>query len=172
MQRCLALIAIPCLLSCGGRSDRAFDEKTFIVATLMMTLSEGDISAMAVQRARTPATRAIAREVLHDQRAMFAELAAIAKQRGIAVPRVPEPKRLALRQNLAILPGQVFDRGYLLAVVQDFETMSRELDAARGSGDRALETFARRHASRIARQRKIARQHLDRLGGSPFGFVP
>ena len=93
---------------------------------------------------------------------------AIAQQRQMHLSNAVEPRKVALRENLEILQGQVFDRGYALAMLQDMNAMSAAFQRAAKSNDPALATFATQYLPRIAEQRELAARLLSDLGGSPF----
>lgn len=103
--------------------------------------------------------------------ALRADLASLAQRRNLPAPAGPAEKQVALRENLDILPGQVFDRGYSLAMIQDLTGTISALDAA-ASHDRELGEVGTRHKTSLTEQLKLATAALERVGGSPFGFVP
>jgi len=133
-------------------------------------MSDADLGTIAVRRGYAPETRALAQQMARDNTALHSELVMLARQRGIAPPAAVDERRRALKENLLTLPGQVFDRGFTLAVAQDSAFMLRGFD--RTSSDPALQQLAARYRPLIAQQGKTSTGILDRIGGSPFGYAP
>jgi predicted outer membrane protein len=151
-----------------ARADVPFDAKRFVLATNQSTIAGIDLGLMAARRGRRPETRQLG-SILHRQEGeLRSALLALAQQKQIQVTGVPEPRKVALRENLEMLPGEVFDRGYALAMVQDLDALSASFQQASRSNDRELTTFARQNLPHIREQRARASQLLKQLGGSPF----
>jgi hypothetical protein len=170
----VTLIGTLMVSACGNaRSERtpSFDRTQFLTTALNLTLGGADVSALAARRAHETETRALAARTHAEMSALFNQLAAVARREKVPVPGQVEQKKAALRENLAILPGQVFDRGYLLAVVQDSGALLTLMQRAAAEGG-DLAQLARGAVPTLAARQKTAQQLLDKLGGSPFGFVP
>jgi predicted outer membrane protein len=168
---CIALLAAACSRGEAAK-DPPFDAKAFIATTASLALSDVDVGNLAVRKARLPETKQLAAALGNEQRALLAALALVAQHRGVAMPAVLEDRRAALHQNLSILTGQVFDRAWALAMVQDYDALLRALGDAAHSGDDDLRAFASREQPTIAARRKAAGDLLNRLGGSPFNVAP
>jgi predicted outer membrane protein len=151
-----------------ARADVPFDAKRFVLATNQSAIADVDLGLMAARRGRRPETRQLG-SILHRQEGELRRaLITLAQRRQIAVTDVPEPRKIALRENLEMLPGEVFDRGYALAMVQDLDAMTASFRQASRSGDPELAAFANQNLPHIREQRALAAQLLKRLGGSPF----
>ena len=150
--------------------DPAVVTRNFLVWALQTSMSDADLGTIAARRGYDPETRTLAQQMAHDNAALHSALVILAQQRGIAAPAAVEERRRALKENLLILPGQVFDRGFTLAVAQDSAFMLRGFD--RASSDPAIKQLAARYRPLIAQQRKTSTQILDKIGGSPFGYAP
>lgn len=168
---CIALLAAACSRG-EAANDPPFDAKGFLVTTTSLARSDVDLGGLAVRKARLPETRQLAAALSGEQRALLAALAPIAQRRGIAMPAVLEDRRAALHQNLSILPGQVFDRGWVLAMVQDYDALLRGLADASHSGDEDLRALVGRVQPTVAARRNAAGDLLAKLGGSPFNVAP
>ena len=159
----LTVIATGC-----SRAPATFDAQKFVVTTTQSALADADLGILAARRGRLPETRQLG-SILHRQQLdLQRALAVIAQQKRLGIPTAIEPRKVALRENLEILPGQVFDRGYALAMVQDLNAMSASFEKASRSNDRELAAFAAQNLPRIREQRALASQLLKQLGGSPF----
>jgi hypothetical protein len=167
---CIALLAVACHREAA--KETPFDANGFLLTTANIALSDADLGDQAARKGRLPETRQLGAAVAGEQRALLAALAPLAQKRKISMPAALEDRRAALHQNLSILPGQVFDRGWALAMVQDYDAMLRGLAAASQSGDDELRAFASRVQPGIAARRKAANELLTRLGGTPFNVAP
>lgn len=148
-----------------------FDANAFVATAANIAYSDVDLGDFAARRGRLPQTKQLGAAVAAEQRALLAQLAPIAQRRGIQMPNVLEDRRAALHQNLSILPGQVFDRSWALALVQDYDALSTGLGAAAKSDD-DLRAFSARVQPAVAARRQAVAALLNRLGGSPFNVAP
>ncbi|MEA2336041.1 MAG: putative rane protein [Thermoanaerobaculia bacterium] len=154
----------------GKPQDPSVATRAFLTWALQTSQSDSDLGAIAARRAYVPDTRTLAAQIARDHAALHADLVAIAQQHGITAPRDLEERHRALKENLLTLPGQVFDRGFTLAMAQDSTFMLRGFD--RTSSDPALKQLAAKYRPLIEQQKKVSTQILDRIGGSPFGYAP
>jgi putative membrane protein len=168
----LAALAVGCRHEKPKPQAPSFDAARFIASTLQTSIADTDLGAMAAHRGRLPETRQFGAAMQREQGQLVAALTAMAKRKGVAVPTAVEEKKRALKDNLSILPGQVFDRGYSLAMLQDLNAMIPTFRAAASSGDAEVSAFAKQQLPIITAEQKSAAAVLSRLGGSPFGFVP
>ena len=74
-------------------------------------LAEVELGQIAMQRAARPSVRSFAERMVTDHGRANAELAALAKSKGIAVPTAVEPAQQATRDRLSALNDGDFDRG-------------------------------------------------------------
>jgi putative membrane protein len=151
-----------------ARADVRFDAQKFVLTTNQSTLADVDLGLMAARRGRRPETRQLGAIMHRQEGELRRALLAVAQRKQIQVTDVPEPRKVALRENLDILPGEVFDRGYALAMLQDLDGMSASFEQASRSGDPELAALAKQYLPRIREQRAFAGQLLKQLGGSPF----
>ena len=166
------ILAALLLAACHRRaSGPPFDPNAFIATTANIATSDVDLGDYAGRRARLPETKQLGAAVAAEQRALLGQLAPLAQRRKVAMPAALEDRRAALHQNLSILPGQVFDRSWALAMVQDYDALLAGLGAASRSDD-DVRAFAARVRPVIAARRKALGALLDHLGGSPFNVAP
>jgi predicted outer membrane protein len=172
----LVLIAALITMACGRQEskakppDPAVVTRNFLIWALQTSMSDQELGTLASRRGYESETRALAQKVARDNAALHSELVIIARQHGVGAPAAVDERRRALKENLLILPRQVFDRGFTLAVAQDSAFMLRGFD--RTSSDPAIKQLAARYRPLITQQRKTSTQILDRIGGSPFGYAP
>jgi predicted outer membrane protein len=175
-MRSLALcaLALPLLAACsrGVASDGKFKPEVFVATAVQLGRSDAELGQLAAKRAKVPDVRTFGDTYAADQLRLVPALTAIAARKHIPVPAALQEKQVALRDNLLMLPGQVFDRSYALAMVQDLNTLITAYKAAASSGDPELRAFAAPAIPQLEERRKAANALLDRMGGSPFGFTP
>jgi predicted outer membrane protein len=147
-------------------------QQGFIFSTIQNARADAEISVMATRRGESPETRQLG-ALMHRLQGEIADgLTSIAQRRKIPLPAAMAERKVALKDNLGILQGELFDRAYVLAMVQDLNGMLVSLRAARGSNDEELRQFARKYEPIVAEQQRVANRLLNRLGGSPFGMPP
>jgi len=102
---------------------------------------------------------------------MRGDLTSVAQRRKMALPKGIEEKKLALRDNLSILPGRIFDEGYAVAMVQDTRSMLQLLNARVDDPD--LRGIAAKYRDQLQVAQRDSNHLLDRLGGPPWpAFEP
>ena len=177
MRSAVATASIALLMACnrfgGGAANpkNAFTGPAVLTAALQSAMSDESLGKLAGRKGRLPETRQLGESMEREAAALHADLASLAQRRNLPPPSGLAEKQVALRENLDILPGQVFDRGYSLAMVQDLTATMTTLDGV-ASHDRELADVGARHKAALAEQLKVANAALKRVGGSPFGFVP
>jgi len=170
-MRIVTVLLVVSAIAAGCSRTRAqspFDAAVFIAATQRATTSQDGLAILAARRGRLPETRQLGGIIHREDSELRRALAVLAQKKGVALPADIETKKAALAQNLEILPGQVFDRGYALAEVQDLAVLRAQLVRASRSQDAECAAFARQALPSIEEQRSLAARLLKQLGGSPF----
>lgn len=176
MRKTIVILSLIALAACSSEEKKpaaavaAFSEKEFVTKTLLTVNSNVQLAAMATKRGRVEQTRAFGATMLREQQTLQNELAAVARELGVDVPKGIEEKKVALRDNLTILPGQVFDRGYTLAMIQDLRGISKQMQRASSSGNARVAALSKQYLPLLDAEQKAAKAALDRVGGSPFAF--
>jgi len=152
----------------GAHAAEAFDAQLFVGTTMQSAMSDVDLGVMAARRGHRPETRQLG-SIMHRQESDLQHaLALIAQRKQLRLPAGIAPRQEALKENLDILPGEVFDRGYALAMLQDLDRLSAAFEKAARSNDAVIAAFAKEYLPRINEQRELAQRLLNQLGGSPF----
>ena len=100
---------------------------------------------------------------------MRADFAAAAQRRGIALPKGDAEKKVALRDNLAMLPGRVFDQGYALAMFQDTRALLQMENAA----DSDARNIVTKYDAQLRAHQSDSSRVLSDAGGVPWpAFEP
>ena len=171
---CLMMINIACSRGqASGTAEAAqTDPRIFLSTAIGDAGADAVISELAARRGRLPDTRELGAATARTLAAMRDDLARLAQRRNVSVPKQMEEKKVALRDNLEILPGQVFDRGYALAMVQDIDALLTKLDAVGSARDADLQNVAEKYRSALQDHRRAADRLLSRLGGYPWPTAP
>ncbi len=168
-QFLLALLFV----GCGNSNDQApGNAQLFISSTIQMASADAHLAVLATRRGELPETRELGAIVHRAQSEMGAELTAIARRRNVPLPSGIAQAKVALRNNLMILQGSLFDRAYALAMVQDMNSMLQNFQTISRSDDAELRQFVRKYQPSLAEQQRSASRLLNQLGGSPFGIPP
>ncbi len=176
-MRSFLVIALLALVACNrgergnAKGSVAFNAQTVLTSALQSAMSNESLGKVAARKGRLPETRQFGESMARAAAALRTDLTSLAQRRNLPLPAGPAEKQVALRENLDILPGQVFDRGYSLAMIQDLTSTLSAFDAA-ASHDRELGEVGARHKAALTEQLQVANAALERVGGSPFGFVP
>ena len=171
---CLMMINIACSRgqASGTTAAAQTDPQMFLPTAIGDAGADAVISELAARRGRLPETRELGAVTAKTLAAMRDDLARLAQRRNISGPKQMAEKKVALRDNLEILPGQVFDRGYALAMVQDIDALLTKLDAVGSAKDADLQNVAEKYRSTLQDHRRDAGRLLSRLGGYPWPTAP
>ncbi len=91
----------------------------FVLAAAQGGMAEVEIGRLAAERARSEEVKRFAQRMVDDHGKGGEELKAIASSKSIALPEKLAPKDQALRDRLARLNGEAFDRAYMRAMLND-----------------------------------------------------
>jgi putative membrane protein len=106
-------------------ADREFIKKAAIGGT-----AEVELGTLATQRAARPAVRDFGAKMVKDHGAANAELATLAKAKGVDVPTTLDAEHQAIRDRLMALQGPDFDRAYMQEMVKDHTQDVAEFEKA------------------------------------------
>ena len=159
-------------LSCRGShpaAGQAANTESLITSAYLAASGDADVCALATHQARLPETRELGAALQRTLTGMRADLATVAQRRGIALPKGPEEKKVALHDNLAMLPGRIFDQGYALAMFQDTRAMLQ----MEKTGDADVRNIIAKYDAQLRAHQSDASQVLDHAGGTPWpAFEP
>jgi len=133
------------LMEFAGRPGTVTQEEhTFVCHATMFGRAQMAFARMAQRQAANPAVVKFAEQTLDEQATMNRHLFRIAEQEdGIVPPRGLDAPHLAMRDQLAQLSGDAFDRAYLQYTVQDGQAMIPVFNKETSSGaEPALNHFA------------------------------
>lgn len=168
-----AVLLLLLLASCrrSETAPAATTPQAFIVSAYLAAAGDADVCALAARQGRLPETRTLGAAVQRTLVDLRNDLAGAAQRKNISLPKGMEEKKLALRDNLAQLPGRIFDQGYALAMVQDTRAMLALFNA--GISDPAVQNIINKYRTQLEQHQRDADRLLNQLGGSPWpNFEP
>ena len=137
-----------------NEADREFVSKAATGGT-----AEVELGRVATQRAVRPSVRSFAERMVADHGRANAELAALARRKGLEVPTALEPSQQAMRDRLSGLSGPDFDRAYMSEIVRDHtEDIALFERAPEISSDPDLKAWATRSLPMLRDHLALARQ--------------
>jgi len=176
VQRVAVVVCIAFALTACSRSHEGvvvLTPQSFLVSAYLAAAGDANVCAIATRQARLPETRSLGAQTQATLSSLRDDVAAAARRKDIALPQGMEEKKIALRDNLSILPGRIFDRGYALAMVQDSRSMLQEFDAASRLNDPDVHNIINKYRAQIQAEQRDSRQLLASLGGPPWpNFEP
>jgi len=170
---CLALWIVCCGRSRAPKSQAASTPESFIASAYLAASGDADVCALATRQARLRETRELGAALHRTLTGMSGDLAKVAQRRRVPLPKGLEERKLALKDNLAILPGRIFDQGYVLAMVQDTRAMLRGFDEASRINDPDVRNIITKYQEQIQEEQRDSGRLLNELGGPPWpAFEP
>ena len=165
-----------CLAECGrahSNPNVTMTSQAFIVSAYLAVAGDAGVCALATRQARLPETRELGAAVHRTFTSMRNDLAAVAQRRRLPLPKGIEEKKEALADNLATLPGQRFDEGYALAMLQDTRSLLQTFDAAAALPDPDVHNIVNKYRAQLQDEQRTSSRLLTRLGGPPWpAFTP
>jgi len=134
-------------------------DREFVNKAATGGLAEVELGRIAAQRAARPSVRSFGERMVTDHGRGNAELATLARSKGIEVPTALEPSQQAMRDRLSGLSGNDFDRDYMSEMVRDHtEDIALFERAAETSTDPDLKAWATRSLPMLREHLALARQ--------------
>ena len=127
----------------AGAQSLSDADREFIKNAAIHGAAEVELGTLATQRASRPAVRDFGAKMVKDHGAMNAELATLAKSKGVDVPTALDPAHQAVRDRLMTLQGSDFDRAYMQEMVKDHTQDVAEFEkASQSASDAELRGWA------------------------------
>jgi putative membrane protein len=141
----------------------------FVQETANVGMLEVELGRYATQHAADPAVRGFAQLMVSDHGKANAELAAIAKRHGLAVPAGMDEKHRAELEKLTELRGTEFDEAYMDQMVDGHEHTLEAFQEQAEEGRSEVDRFAARTLPTLKEhlgQARAIRDSLDRHAGA------
>jgi putative membrane protein len=137
-----------------NNADREFVNKAAIGG-----VAEVELGRVAMQRAARPAVRSFGERMVTDHGRNNAELATLARTKGMDVSATRDTTHQAMRDRLSGLSGADFDRAYMSEMVRDHtEDVALFERAAQTATDADIRTYAARSLPMLRNHLALARQ--------------
>jgi putative membrane protein len=134
------LLALAGLAGAQSLSDA---DREFINKAAVGGAAEVELGTLATQRASRPAVKDFGAKMVKDHGAANAELATLAKSKGVDVQTALDPAHQAVRDRLMALQGPDFDRVYMQEMVKDHTQDVAEFEkASQTASDAELQGWA------------------------------
>jgi putative membrane protein len=128
----LSFIAATLLALAGlaGAQSLSDADREFIQKAAVGGAAEVELGTLATQRASRPAVKDFGAKMVKDHGAANAELATLAKSKGVDVQTALDAEHQAIRDRLMALQGPDFDRAYMQEMVKDHTQDVAEFEKA------------------------------------------
>jgi putative membrane protein len=125
-------------------------------------MAEVELGKLAQQNGHSPDVKSFGARMVQDHSRANDQLTNMAKERGVQLPQQLDTEHMAMRDRLAKLQGDAFDRGYIKMMVADHDKDLKEFRRqAQTSQDRELKRFARETLAVIEQHDQLA-HNIDR----------
>lgn len=148
-------------------------DRQFVNKAATDGLAEVELGRLATQRAARPAVRSFGERMVTDHGRANAELAALARSKGLTMPMTLDPSAQAMRDRLSSLNGADFDRAYMSEMVRDHtEDVALFERQTEVSTDPDIKAWTARSLPMLREHLALARQVNSDLVLGPAVVVP
>jgi putative membrane protein len=128
----VSFIAVALLIVAGAAGAQSLGDadREFIMKAAKGGAAEVELGNLAAQRASRPIVKEFGTRMVKDHGAANAELATLARAKGVDVPTALDPAHQAVRDRLMALQGADFDRAYMQEMVKDHTQDVAEFEKA------------------------------------------
>jgi putative membrane protein len=127
----------------AGAQSISDADREFVNNAAVGGATEVELGRLATQRASRPVVRDFGAKMVKDHGAANAELASLARAKGMDVRTTLDAQHQAIRDRLMTLQGSDFDRAYMQEMVKDHTTDVAEFEkAAQTANDAELRGWA------------------------------
>jgi putative membrane protein len=150
-------------------------DRQFVNTAAIGGVAEVELGRVAMLRAARPAVRSFGERMVADHGRGNAELATLARSKGMDVSPTLDTTHQAMRDRLSGLSGADFDRAYMSEMVRDHtEDVALFERAAQTATDPDIKAYAARSLPMLRDHLALARQINSEvvLGPAPIVAVP
>jgi putative membrane protein len=119
-------------------------------------MTEVEAGKVALSKSQDPEIRTFAERMVTDHGKANAELATIAKSKGINAPKTLDAEHKAMLDTLASKSGPDFDRAYSEHMNMDHSKAISLFESAAGSDDKDLAKFAQKTLPTLKEHKELA----------------
>lgn len=163
----LVLVAAsPALLAqAKGSNEGALskEDQQYFRAMAQDNLAEVQTGKLAQQRAKSDEVKKFAEKMVEDHGKMLEEQRAMAKTKGLQLPKEPNKEQQAALKKLQGTRGEQFDTAYMSEMVRDHEKASELLkEAAQKARDAELKAMVEKATPVIEEHLQMAKEISDK----------
>ena len=137
-------------------------ETDFMKNAAIGGMTEVELGKLAEQNGHSPDVKSFGARMVQDHSRANDQLTNIAKQRGVQLPQQLDGEHQQMRDRLAKLQGDAFDRAYMRMMVADHDKDMKEFRHGALMGhDRELKRFARETLNVVEQHDQLA-HNIDR----------
>jgi putative membrane protein len=129
----------------------------FVKKAAIGGMAEVELGKLAQQNGHSPDVKSFGARMVQDHSRAADQLTNVAKDRGVQLPQQLDTEHMAMRDRLAKLQGDAFDRAYMKMMVADHDKDMKEFRRQAQTGqDRELKRFARETLTVIEQHDQLA----------------
>ena len=148
-----------------GKTAKA--DQGFVREAAMSGMAEVELGRLAADKASNADVKKFGQRMVDDHGKANDELKGIASGKTLDLPTSLGPKHMAIRDKLAKLSGDAFDRAYMAEMVRDHDQAVQLFQRASKSGsDAEIKAFAEKHLPHLREHQKMARDLSSKVRGS------
>jgi putative membrane protein len=169
----VALIALAVPAAAQVQLNEA--DREFVNKAAIGNVAEVELGRVAVQRAARPSVKSFGERMVTDHGRAGAELATLARTKGMDVSSTLDVSHQAMRDRLSGLSGADFDRAYMSEMVRDHtEDVALFERATQTASDADVKAYAERSLPMLREHLALARQVNSEvvLGPAPVVVAP
>ena len=129
----------------------------FVKKAAIGGMAEVEFGKLAQQNGHSPDVKSFGARMVQDHSRAGDQLTNIAKERGVQLPQQLDTEHLSMRDRLAKLQGDAFDRAYIKMMIADHDKDVKEFRREAQTGqDRELKRFARETLAVVEQHDQLA----------------
>jgi putative membrane protein len=153
-------------------AERSIPEpKTFVMKAAQDGMTEVEAGKVALMKSQDPTIRSFAKRMVDDHGKANAELASIAKAKGIDAPKELDAEHQAMLDTLSAKSGPEFDREYSQHMNMDHSKAIALFESASKTSDPDLASFAKKTLPTLKQHKQLAEKLPGKTvaGSTPGG---
>jgi len=155
---CLALAGISGSAIAADAADTPPAPSVFVAKAAQAGMAEVELGNLALGKSQDPEVRSFAQRMVTDHSKANAELAAIAKAKGIDAPATLDAEHQALVQKMKAKSGAEFDAEYSRHMSMDHSKAISLFESATKTPDPELAKFAQKTLPTLREHKKLTQQ--------------
>jgi putative membrane protein len=141
----------------------AGQDRKYFQEMAQANLAEIETGKLAQNKASSDDVKKYAQHMVEDHGTMLQEQQAMAKAKGVSLPKQPKKEHQSALKKLQGVSGEQFDRAYMEQMVKDHEkTLKLVQDAAKSAKDPQLKQAAEKAVPEVQKHLDMAKQIADK----------